>query len=263
MSVVESTRPCGQRMEGKKIGNKIFWRRLLQSLLVVSLAAFACDLFHMGYHLAVEPLLWRIPGVPGKLALKFFCLMIPLMLLVKRRIWLAWLLLFFLFNPGTPDSWAASRACQHARELLKKSGMARDAKENLFGQIKLSPPYGSFPPDMDKLTWWGQFQPFEFWESPEFQAVWIDPSGREAARQEFRPGKCELAKTSIQAKQEPRGEFTQGMWNVIVTCEDYLVDKQNFAVLPSESSPVPAGGGQDSSGKSKEDAMIWARDEVK
>ena len=238
-------------------------KKVLHFFLFIALLAFALDLFHMLYHLAEAPALWQLAGVPTKLAIKIFFVLIPLSLLLARRFWLGGISLFlflaFITHP-TSGFAADAHACRHARELLTKSGMAREAKEDLLGQLKLSPPYGSFPSDMDKIAWWGTFQPFEFWEGPEFQAVWIRPDGQEAAKQKFRPGKCKLAATSVRGETQPRGEFQGGMWNVVVTCEDYLIDKQNFAVLPSGG---PSRVGPDVPKKNQESAMIWAKDAVK
>ena len=158
-----------------------------------------------------------------------------------------------------PLAVAGSETCRHARQLLDQSGTARDARENLLGQIKKDPPYGSFPSEIDRVSWWGKFKPFEFWENPEFEAAWINPQGQEVARQKFRGSQCALAKTSLPAENRPRGQLEGGMWNVIVTCKDYLIDKQTFAVLPSAP---PSRSGPDSSHKSQESAMIWAKDTV-
>lgn len=234
---------------------------MLQFLLLVSALAFGLDLFHMSYHLTAEPSLWQLPGVPSKFLSKCLAFLIPTILLLKQKVWRRWLVLLLLFLGAAPFKmvYAASTSCQHARELLSKSGVAHDASENLFGQIKVKPPYGSFPQDMDKITWWGKFRPFEFWESPEFEAVWINPQGQEVTKQKFRGKKCSLAKTSIQGESQPRGEFQGGMWNVIVTCDDYLIDKQTFAVLPAGSPSSAADSPQSGDGG----AMIWAKDKIK
>lgn len=214
----------------------------------------------MLYHLADEPTLFHVEGVAAKLGIKLLTFSIPVILWMFRRRWLAWLLIFCFFEILSPIGGTiyAATDCEHARKLLDKSGIARDASENLFGQVRLKPPYGSFPPDMDKITWWGEFKPFEFWESPEFEAVWINPQGQEAGRRKFRGNKCRLAKDTIRAENQPRGEFQPGMWNVIVTCKDYLIDKQAFAVLPAAGSRT----GPDTPSRPQESAMIWAKDAV-
>lgn len=235
---------------------------VLQCLLIVSLLAFGLDLFHMIFHLAQNPRLWRIEGVPVKFLMKIILSAVPLIFILRRKIWLrgfAFALFFAVVQPSLAFAGKSSR-CEHARELLSQSGMARDASENLFGNIKTKPPYGSFPEDMDKITWWGAFQPFEFWESPEFKAVWINPEGEEIESRKFKPGHCRLAKTSLKGENQPRGQFQPGMWNVLVTCEDYLIDKQSFAVLPSGPAPT---GPDAAAGSKPETAMIWAKDEVK
>ena len=171
-----------------------------------------------------------------------------------------WILLFFVLQFGWPQQTQAglfkSSECEHARELLDASGTARDATEDFLGRVHRKPPYGTFPSDMDQVTWWGTFKPFEFWESPEFQAVWINPQGQEVARQTFRGSKCRLAKTTLKAVDQPRGELTPGMWKVIVTCQDYLIDRQSFAVLPVQSTPT----GPDAGPASQDSAMIWTSD---
>lgn len=219
----------------------------------------------MIYHLSQSPVLWRVEGVPLKIFLKLAVSLIPLFFIVGRRRWMKFFLVSALiasiFSVTTPAALASS-SCEHARQLLTKAGTARDASEDLFGRLKIKPPYGSFPSDMDQITWWGEFQPFEFWERPQFEAVWINPQGEEAGRQKFRPGQCALAKTSLRAEDEPRGEFQGGMWKVIVTCGDYLIDKRDFAVLPAGGGPVKAGA-EASSSKKEEGAMIWAKDAVK
>lgn len=234
-------------------------RMTLTVLLFVSLFAFAIDLFHMIYHLADEPALFKISGVTNKLVFKLSLFLIPFWLWIRRGVWLKWLVIFFVFSlPASEPALALPTGCKHARELLEKSGTARDASENIFGRIKTKPPYGSFPQDMDKITWWGTFKPFEFWESPKFESVWINPEGKEAARNSFRGNKCRLAKDTLKAEDQPRGEFQPGMWNVIVTCDDYLIDKQTFAILAPAGSQAPS----DAPTKSQETAMIWAKDEV-
>lgn len=237
------------------------WTSSLKFLLVLSLVAFGLDLAHMIYHLLDEPLLLRMEGAPVKLLAKTLMVLIPTLLLIGRRVWRGWLGILFLWTVMVPqNAWALSRTgCQHARELLEKSGTARDASENLFGRVKIKPPHGSFPSDIDKITWWGTFKPFEFWESPEFESVWINPQGQEVARRQFRGKKCQLAKDTLQAEDQPRGQFQSGMWNVIVTCEDYLIDKQSVAVLSAGGSPTSP----DAPSKPQETAMIWAKDKVK
>lgn len=238
-------------------------RKVLYFLLGISLIAFGLDWVHMIYHIADEPVLIQVEGVPAKLAVKSVLFLAVLAFLIFRKRWtrlLGFSLLLFLAQSSTAPAFARPTGCQHARELLDKSGTARDASENLFGQVKTQPPYGSFPSDMDKISWWGTFKPFEFWESPEFQAVWLNPQGQEVAQQKFRGNKCRLAKTTLRGEDQPRGEFQGGMWKVIVTCDDYLIDQQAFAVLPSGGAAPQAG---DTPGRSNQQpAMIWAKDAV-
>lgn len=214
----------------------------------------------MVFHLAGESRLWQIDGVRGKLGIKISLAIAPVLLLFAKKIWFRRIILLVLTVPLFVSSAEAATRCQHARELLDRSGTARDADENIFGKVKTKPPYGTFPSDMDKITWWGEFKPFEFWESPKFEAVWIKPDGEEAARQKFRGNKCRLAKTQLKAKDQPRGEFQPGLWSVVVTCDDYLIDKQSFGVLPVGGG---AWTGPDQAAAAKEEPVtIWAKDEV-
>ena len=138
---------------------------------------------------------------------------------------------------------------------MTESGLARDAKEGFLGNLKIQPPRGgSFPPEMDQLTWWGTFKPFEFWGNPEFQATWVNPQGMPVSRSSFRGGACALAKTTLQVKNLPQGRLTPGMWRVVVNCRDVTVDNHPFAVMGSQASPGDGGGTPDSG------MMIWADD---
>jgi hypothetical protein len=234
----------------------------LLGLLAFSFLAFSADLFHMSYHLSKDSTLWSIAGVPLKLTAKILMATVPLFLLLFQGTWSRFLLFFFIFAAAAP-SFAHARllpsGCQNAREMMEKSGAARDAKENFFGRIKVEPPTGTFPQEMDKITWWGKFKPFEFWQSPKFQAAWIDPEGKEVMRQEFKGQHCALAKTTVKGEQQPNGQFKAGMWKVIITCEDYLIDRQTFAIMPTGQA-APLSG--DQSQQSKESMMIWAKDKV-
>lgn len=236
-------------------------KKILTGLLIISCLAFAADLFHMTYHLTKDSSLWNVSGVPLKYAVKVMMILIPFTLLIFRKAWLRFLLLVLVFTAShSPYGWTFwSSGCERAREMLEKSGAARDAKENFLGRIKVQPPHGSFPQEMDKISWWGKFKPFEFWQSPNFHAAWIDPEGNEVMRREFKGEHCALAKTTIQGDEQPKGQFKPGIWKVIVTCDDYLVDRQTFAVVPSGASPPLAG----ESGKASQDSMmIWAKDKV-
>ncbi len=238
-------------------------KTVLFVLLSVSLAAFGLDLFHMIFHLAEEPALWQIHGVPGKFLIKLGIFLIPAMIYLCRSFWTAWLVIFMMINLSfMPELRAASQSdCESVRELLDEAGMARDAHENFMGQVKREPPYTSFPAAMDKITWWGIFKPFEFWSNPEFQAAWISPQGQEIARHKFTGTKCRLAKTSLKGEDQPRGEFQPGMWKVIITCGDYLVDQRSFAVL--QTAPPVGGPKADPRAPSQQPVMIWAQDAIK
>jgi hypothetical protein len=235
-------------------------KKALQILLAVSFLAFALDFLHFVFHLLQEPALWQFSGVPQKFFMKALFFLIPAFLFIQRKFWLSWLAVFLMLLTtfGAAEAFAkGSGGCKDAQQLLDQSGIARDASENFFGHVKRKPPYGSFPSDMDKITWWGVFQPFEFWEEPEFQAIWINPSGQEVARQKFHGTKCRLAKSSLRGEDMPQGEFQEGMWKVIVTCENDLIDQQSFAVLPLGRTPPK---GPDAQSQGRQATMIWAKD---
>lgn len=227
-------------------------------LLALASALFLIDLSHMLIHLFKEPSLLKMQGVEFKLLMKFLWFFVPLILLATRKFWRRFLMLTVIFILGFnsyPAHAKAQESCEHARELLQKSGISRDAKENFMGRIKLDPPHGSFPTDIDKITWWGEFPPFEMWESPEFTALWINPAGEEVAEYPFRGTKCKLAKTTLKASSQPRGQFQDGIWQMLVTCDDFVIDNQRFAVIRNESKKT--------SGESlnkEESQMIWTGD---
>lgn len=157
--------------------------------------------------------------------------------------WLA----FFFWSQASGALFAAPdpETCERARELMQESGIARDAKEDFFGRLKIKPPRTSFPPEMDRVTWWGRFKAFEFWQSPEFDAVWVNPEGQAVERQQFRGGRCELAKATLSTATLPRERLSPGMWRVVVSCGQTVIDNHPFAVVGS-SGPGPDG------------VMIWA-----
>lgn len=236
-------------------------KRVLSGLLLLACLGFFLDWLHMTIHLVKDPQLWKIEGVALKFLLKTFWLLLPLILLFRPKLWIRFLpgLILMLLIPSSARADFFPSACKEARQMLDGSGVARDADENFFGKIKVQSPQGSFPQEMDKITWWGKFKPFEFWQSPAFQASWIDPEGKEVARQEFQGMKCALAKTGLRGDSQPRGEFKPGMWKIIVTCQDYVIDNQSFAVLPSAPLATPK---QESSAKKEQPIMIWAKDKV-
>ena len=132
--------------------------------------------------------------------------------------------------------------------------MARDAKENFLGQLKITPPRSSFPPEMDKVTWWGTFKPFEFWESPTLEATWINPHGESVSHSSFRGGKCQLAKTTLKVSQLPQGRLAPGTWRVVIRCDEVMIDNHPFPVVGSN------GEDADSDIRAKSGIMIWADD---
>jgi hypothetical protein len=236
-------------------------KSLLLVLLGIALLALGADLFHMTYHLTKDAALWKVPGVLLKYAVKISMFLVPLGLLIFRKSWMRFAVFLFALSVLHPGQCLAfwSSGCKQAREMMEESGTARDAKENFFGKIKLQPPNGSFPQEMDKITWWGKFKPFEFWQSPKFQASWIDPEGKEVRRQEFKGEHCALAKNTIKGEEQPLGQFKPGVWKVVITCEDYVIDRQEFAVMPTGVPPPVSGETQT---QNPETMMIWAKDQV-
>ena len=232
--------------------------KLALIFLLLALGCFGFDLFHFSHHLRHDTTLLHLPRVGEKLFWKAGLFSITLGLVIfSRRMVLFIAILGWIFSKGVlPVFASASReTCEQARELMTESGIARDAKEGFLGNLKIQPPRGSFPPEMDKVTWWGTFKPFEFWESPEFQATWINPQGEPVGRSTFRGGACALAKTTLRMNELPQGRLTPGMWRVIVNCRDVTIDNHPFAVMGPSASPGDASGRADSG------VMIWA-DEV-
>lgn len=242
-------------------------KKFLFFLIWISFLCFWFDLFHMMFHLSKSPALWQIDGVSFKFLIKTGCFLLPLSLLVFRKKWMTAVSLSVLFLILFPSEsrafWGNSKtACQSAREMLENSGTAQNAKENLFGAVKLTPPEEKFPQGQEQVTWWGKFQPFEFWKSPEFKASWMNPQGEEAARQTFKGSHCVLAKTTLHAENLPRGEFQPGIWKVIVTCEDYVIDQRYFEVAgPRVNAPLPAGA-MDQSQPPQVPITVWAKEKV-
>ena len=215
--------------------------------LILALACFGFDLYHFVHHLHHDPTLWKMEGARIKLAWKIALVLFPILLLIGRKTF--GLLAIFTFGFILPAFAGPSREdCLEAREYLTESGMARDAKENLLGKLKITPPRGNFPPEMDKVTWWGTFKPFEFWRSPEFEAVWVNPAGQPVKRSSFRGGQCQLAKTTLKVNELPTRRLEPGMWQVVVSCADSVIDRHPFPVTGS------------SGGDSKNGIMIWADD---
>ena len=223
-------------------------------LLFLAIICFGYDLYHFSHHLGHDPTLIDLKGVRPKLAWKAFLFFGTLTLLIFSKKFRLLTITIFMVSLGGLNASAGrgSEACETARELMQESGIARDAKEDFFGRLKITPPRSSFPPEMDKITWWGSFKPFEFWESPQFQAVWINPRGESVNRSSFRGGQCQLAKTTLKMNQLPQGRLEPGIWRVIVSCGDVVMDNHPFAVMGSNRSSGERGSVQDSG------MMIWA-----
>ena len=226
------------------------------ALLFLSLAlvCFGLDLVHFTHHLRHDPSLLALPGVAGKILWKsLLCLTVFFLLGFSRQMLLLAGFLFLFPSAETALGAATHETCERARDLMTDSGMARDAKEDFLGRLKIKPPRGTFPPEMDKVTWWGTFKPFEFWGNPELEALWINPGGQPVERQSFRAGRCELAKTSLKVEGLPQKRLQAGMWRVIVSCQDVVIDNHPFAVVGSSPGSPDAKGGDSG-------MMIWADD---
>lgn len=222
--------------------------------LILALIFFGFDLFHFVRHLGHDPDLWTLPGVSLKLIWKILLCLI-LLLLIRFSYHLVFPCIGFFLFASPVDAFAVPSRdpCGRARELMTDSGTARDAKEDFLGRVKIKPPRSPFPSEMDKVTWWGTFKPFEFWGSPEFQAVWINPQGRRVASQNFRGGKCILAKTALNVENLPTRTLEPGMWRVIVSCKEVVIDNRPFAVVGSGISTAD-------SGERGQEVMIWVDD---
>ncbi len=201
-------------------------------LLVIALSCFGFDLFHFTHHLHHDPGLWDFPGVKEKILWKSVLLVLTLGLLFSKPVLFS-IIVFSHFSLDLIPSGLTltNRECEEARQLMGDSGIARDAKEGFLGGLKIESPRGIFPSEMDQVTWWGTFKPFEFWSSPEFEATWINPEGQPVSRSFFRGGACALAKTTLRTKDFPRGELTPGMWRVVVSCRDVTIDNHPFTVI--------------------------------
>lgn len=221
--------------------------------LAVAFVAFGFDLFHFGHHLGHDPTLLDLAGVRPKLVWKGTLFLLAILLLIfSPRAFVSLTIFILALGWGGGHAFAGSAGCEQARELMTESGVARDAKENFLGGVKIKPPRSSFPPEMDKVTWWGTFKPFEFWQSPQLEAAWVNPRGEIVERQSFRGGACALAKTTLAVQKLPRARLESGMWRVIVSCQDVTIDNHPFAVVGS-SAPTQDGRVSEDSG-----VMIWA-----
>lgn len=220
--------------------------------LAAALLCLGFDLYHFSHHLRHDPALLELEGVRVKMAWKIGLFLGTALLLIFSGRFLSLLIVMaFCLEPFALAA-MTRESCERAKEFMKESGVARDAKENFFGRLKIKSPRTTFPPEMDKVTWWGTFKPFEFWESPELEATWINPRGETISRAPFRGGHCQLAKTTLPIDRLPQKRLEPGMWRVIVNCEDVVIDNHPFAVIGSSSPSPDAARGEDSA------MMIWA-----
>jgi len=226
-------------------------------LLLIALVCFGFDLLHFASHLRHDPTLLGLSGVPLALAWKggLFLGVLALSIFSRKMFVFVFGLLLTFSQGGTQNLGAAGKGvCERAREFMEESGIARDAKENFLGRVKITPPRSSFPPEMDKITWWGTIKPFEFWERPPLEATWINPAQEPVHRIPFRGGACKLAKATLKVSGLPQGRLEPGVWRVVVSCEEEVIDNHPFAVIAPPSSPQDRGRGKDSG------VMIWAED---
>jgi hypothetical protein len=167
---------------------------------------------------------------------------------MKKR-FLAALLLFLLVVPQGRNLRSDWNECREAREHLTRSGTARDAKESLWGgKVKPKEPRSEFSSDDEKITWWGEFKPFETWHRLEADVQWIDPHGRVAKRERVPGGKCRMMKASLSPRELPF-RMVDGVWTIAVGCPGESIDVKQFmirgsipveggVVLPASSAPV-------------------------
>lgn len=170
-----------------------------------------------------------------------------------KRFIMSFLIFFVLSVAGafafTVTPTGLSPVMRDAKTMLVQSGVAYDASEAWWGKINVQEPKSFFKPTTDQITWWGEFKPFKFWGTPELQAVWINPQGKEAARQDFKGLHCALAKTTLKMNTVAR-PIPKGKWRVDVYHKGQLIDSKNFMiyggpthgsieVLPSAGEAVP------------------------
>jgi len=116
-------------------------------------------------------------------------------------------------------------------KYLVRSGVAFDAKENIFGLIRLQGPKNFFRPDTKQVSWWGEFKPFKTWGTPELEARWYNPQGELISKQSFKGQVCQLAKTTLKME----GLQVQGMWKVEIYYKGGLLDQKQFSIFDPAS----------------------------
>lgn len=155
---------------------------------------------------------------------------------VTKRLLLSFLLVILIFSQAGAfrSDW---NDCAQARRNLTRSGMATDAKESLWGgRVKPREPRNEFSPDDDKISWWGEFKPFETWGRMETDVRWVDPYGNVVKQERVQGGKCRMMKASLSPRELPF-RMVDGVWLIEVGCADDPVDVKRFAVrgaLPVE-----------------------------
>ncbi len=160
---------------------------------------------------------------------------------MRKRFFLSLLLTGIIFSQAGAyhADWSD---CEQARKHMTRSGMAEDAKESFWGG-KVTPKNSrtEFSPDDEKITWWGEFKPFESWGYMETDVRWVDPEGRVVSRAKVQGGHCRMAKASFSPRELP-GRMIDGMWLVSVGCPENPIDVKQFLVrgAPAMESGVQA-----------------------
>lgn len=137
--------------------------------------------------------------------------------------------------------------CDQVRKLLRRSGIARDAKEHSLGRIELKEPGREVSTTSDQATWWGEFKPFRLWGKPRLKSQWVDPGKNLVYEKKFAADKCRLAKVKLPFKEIP-AKIVPGVWEVRILCQNQLIDSQEFVMYQPGSSETQAGGGSRSAG---------------
>ena len=158
-------------------------------------------------------------------------------LLMKRLLLSSFLLLVIFSQAGAfHTDW---NDCDQARSYLARSGLATDATESFWGgKVKPDEPRNEFSPNDEKVTWWGEFKPFESWGRMETDARWIDPYGRVVKQDKVEGGHCRMMKASLSPRQLPF-RMVDGVWLVAIGCADNPIDVKRFVVR--SAPPVESG----------------------
>ncbi len=146
-----------------------------------------------------------------------------------KRVSLTLLLLVIIFSQAGAfrSDW---NECSDARTHLTRSGLATDAKESFWGgKVKPQDSRNEFSSDDEKITWWGEFQPFETWTRMETEVRWVDPYGRVVKQSRVQGGECRMMKASLSPRDLPF-RMVEGVWLVQVGCMQDPIDVKRFLV---------------------------------